>query len=83
VKNPLRSNSRKKLSESPNEPPGSGYFRYTNIIYQLIGVIAIAFGIGYFFDYLFQFSVPVFKLVFSIGGIILALYLVFKELNKK
>jgi F0F1-type ATP synthase assembly protein I len=83
VKNPLRSNSRKKRSDSSGESPGSGYFKYTNIIYQLIGIVAIAFGIGYFLDHIFQFSVPVFKLIFSIGGIILALYLVFKELNKK
>ena len=83
MKNPLRSNFKKKPSESADETPGSGYFRYTNIIYQLIGVIAVAFAIGYLLDRLFHLAVPVFELIFSFSGVILALYLVFKELNRK
>ena len=83
MRNLLRSNSKKKPSDSSEETPVSGYIRYTNIIYQLIGVIAVAFAIGYLLDYLLHLSFPVFKLIFSFGGVILALYLVFKELNKK
>jgi len=86
VKNPLRSNSRKKPSENSEEkrqPPLSGYAGYTNIIYTLIGTIAVAFGGGYLLDSVLHLSFPIFKIIFSFGGVILALYLVFKQLNRK
>lgn len=83
MKNQLPSNSRKKQSDSEDSSDKFAFARYTNIIYQLIGVIAIAFGAGYLLDRTFNLSFPVFKLIFSFGGVILALYLVFKELSKK
>ena len=80
----LRRNSfKKKPSDSPEGPTDSGYFKYTNIIYQLIGVVGVAFGIGYLLDKTFHLTFPVFKIIFAFGGVILALYLVFKELNRK
>jgi F0F1-type ATP synthase assembly protein I len=86
VKKFLRSNSRKKPSENSDKEdksPLEGYARYTNIIYLLIGTIALAFGAGYFLDKILNLSFPIFKVIFSFGGVILALYLVFKELNRK
>jgi F0F1-type ATP synthase assembly protein I len=91
VKNPVRNNSRKKLSDpSPEEaekdskiPEIYGFAKYSNIIYLMIGTIVLAVGAGYLLDKLFHFSFPVFKVIFSFGGVILALYLVFKELNRK
>jgi F0F1-type ATP synthase assembly protein I len=92
VKNRLRSNSKKKPSDSEQdeeqeEPKASpelyGFAKYSNIIYLMIGSIALSFIAGYFADKFFHFTVPVFKVIFSFGGVILALYLVFKELNRK
>ena len=82
----LRNNSRKKPSENFDEDskaPLSGYARYTSIIYQLVGTIVISFAIGYLLDRIFHLTFPAFKLIFAFGGVILALYIVFKELNKK
>jgi F0F1-type ATP synthase assembly protein I len=50
---------------------------------MLIGTIALAFAAGYLLDKVLNLSFPVFKVIFSFGGVILALYLVFKELNRK
>ena len=83
MKNPLRSSYKKKPSDSSEKPTDSGYFAYTNIIYQLIGTIAVAFGAGYLLDRVLNLSFPVFKIIFAFGGVILALYLVFKQLNRK
>jgi F0F1-type ATP synthase assembly protein I len=87
MKNPFRNKSKKKPSENPEEgnsdTPLSGYAKYTNIIYLLIGSVAISFAAGYLLDNLLHFSFPVFKLIFSLAGIILGLYLVFKQLNSK
>jgi F0F1-type ATP synthase assembly protein I len=87
MKNLLRNKSKKKPSESPEEgepeTPLSGYTKYTNIIYLLIGSVAVPFAAGYFLDNLLDLSFPVFKLIFSFGGVILGLYLVFKQLNSK
>jgi len=49
----------------------------------MLGAIAAAFAAGYFLDRIFGLSFPIFKLIFGFGGVILALYLMFKELNKK
>ncbi|MCY7408657.1 MAG: AtpZ/AtpI family protein [Chitinophagales bacterium] len=82
----LRHSFRKKPSEkqdSEKNNPVTDYARYSNIIYLLIGSVAFSFAAGYLLDWLFNFSFPVFKLIFSFGGVLLGLYLVFKELNRK
>ena len=91
MKNPPHNSSRKKPSDpSPEEaerdskvPEIYGFAKYSNIIYLMIGTIAVSFGAGYLLDKLFHLSFPLFKVIFSFGGVILALYLVFKELNRK
>ena len=87
MKNLLRNKSKKKQSENPEEEgpetPLSGYAKYTNIIYLLIGSVAVPFAAGYLLDNLLHFTFPVFKLIFSLAGVILGLYLVFKQLNSK
>jgi F0F1-type ATP synthase assembly protein I len=71
------------IGKEDEESPVSGYARYSNIIYLLIGSVTIAFAAGYFLDWMFNFSFPLFKIIFPFGGVILGLYLVFKELNRK
>jgi len=39
--------------------------------------------VGFILDRLTGWSFPVFKLIFSFGGVIVALYLIFKKLMKK
>jgi F0F1-type ATP synthase assembly protein I len=92
VKNQSPSNSRKKPSDSstPGEetkksglPDVAGFARYTQIVYLIIGAVAVAFGAGYLLDRWLQLSVPLFKVLFSFGGVIIALYLVYQQLNRK
>ena len=92
MKKLLRSNSRKKPSEASQQESHEeteaqkelyGFAKYSNIIYLIIGSIALSFLAGYLLDKFFHLSFPVFKVAFSFLGVILALYLVFKELNRK
>ncbi|MBA2421701.1 MAG: AtpZ/AtpI family protein [Chitinophagales bacterium] len=78
MKNLFRSNFRKKQRLSD-----SGYLFYTSIAYQLIAIISVGFLVGFILDRLTGWSFPVFKLIFSFGGVIVALYLIFKKLMKK
>ncbi|MBA2406509.1 MAG: AtpZ/AtpI family protein [Chitinophagales bacterium] len=78
MKSRFRSNSRKKPKLSD-----SGYLLYTSIAYQLIATISVAFIVGYILDRLSGWPFPVFKLIFSFGGVIVALYSIFKKLMKK
>ncbi|MBA3649382.1 MAG: AtpZ/AtpI family protein [Chitinophagales bacterium] len=57
--------------------------RYTQIAYQIIGTIAIGFIAGYFADKWLSPGFPLFELIFSFGAVIIALYLVIKNISKK
>lgn len=89
MKKLLRSNSKKKPSDSTEQEDQKdsnareleGLAKYSNIIYLIIGSVAVCFLAGYLLDKLFHTSFL--EVVFSFGGVILALYLVFKELNRK
>ncbi|MCS6990257.1 MAG: AtpZ/AtpI family protein [Chitinophagales bacterium] len=61
----------------------SGYARYFHLIYLMAGSIAVFFGCGYLLDKLLRLSVPVFKVILSFAGVVVALYLVYRELNRK
>jgi len=42
----------------------------------------IGFAFGYFVDHFFHFQLPIFKTLFSFGGVLLGLYIVIKEVSK-
>ncbi len=69
-------NSEKKQSDA------SAYARYSSIGFQLIAAVMIGFAFGYFVDHFFHFQLPIFKTLFSFGGVLLGLYIVIKEVSK-
>jgi F0F1-type ATP synthase assembly protein I len=56
------------------------YARYSNLAFQLIGIILAAFFIGWQIDKWVSIGFPLFTLIFSIIGIILSLYVLLKDL---
>ncbi|HUM48357.1 MAG TPA: AtpZ/AtpI family protein [Chitinophagales bacterium] len=59
--------------------------KYFSIAYQIIACIAVGFLAGYFLDKLTGWTFPVFKVVCSFGSVLMALYMIYKEVmgNKK
>ncbi|MFO7615626.1 MAG: AtpZ/AtpI family protein [Bacteroidales bacterium] len=58
------------------------YARYSNLAFKLIAVVLAAFFIGMLMDKWLNINFPIFTLVFSVGGLILTLYLLIKDLLK-
>jgi F0F1-type ATP synthase assembly protein I len=54
--------------------------KYFSIAYQIIACIALGFIAGYFLDRFTGWSFPVFKVVCSFGSVLVALYMIYKEL---
>ncbi|MBK9731855.1 MAG: AtpZ/AtpI family protein [Chitinophagaceae bacterium] len=54
--------------------------KYFSIAYQIIACIALGFIAGYFLDKWSGWTFPVFKVVLSFGSVLLALYIIYKEL---
>ena len=79
MKNTTPSNNktfRKKQSDASN------YMRYSGVGFQLIAAVMLGFGVGAFADYIFGLDIPLFKTLFSFGGVLLGLYIVVKEVLK-
>jgi len=58
------------------------YARYSNLAFKLIAVVLAAFFIGMLMDRWLNINFPLFTLIFSVGGLILTLYLLIKDLLK-
>lgn len=50
---------------------------------MMAGSIALFFGVGYLLDWLFALKLPVFKVLLSFAGVLVGLYLVFRELQRR
>jgi F0F1-type ATP synthase assembly protein I len=59
------------------------WFKYSNLAFQMIGVIVSTAIGGKYLDKWLNTSFPVFTLVLVIVGVFAALYLVLKDLLKK
>ena len=68
--------SRKKPFDS------TAYARYSGLGFMLIAAVTVGFGAGYFTDNFFNLHLPIFKTLFSFGGVLLGLYIVIKEVLK-
>lgn len=58
------------------------YARYSNLAFRLIAVILAAFFIGWQIDKWINIGFPLFSLVLSVGGLIITIYLMIKDLSK-
>ncbi|TSA35944.1 MAG: AtpZ/AtpI family protein [Porphyromonadaceae bacterium] len=56
------------------------YARYSNLAFKLIAVILAAFFIGWQIDKWINIGFPLFTLLLSIGGLIITMYLLIKDL---
>ena len=56
------------------------YARYSNLAFKLIAVILAAFFIGWQIDKLIPIGFPLFTLLLSVGGLVISLYLLIKDL---
>jgi len=56
------------------------YARYSNLAFKLIAVILAAFLFGWQLDKWINIGFPLFTLLFSVGGLIVSIYLMIKDL---
>ncbi|MBX7107318.1 MAG: AtpZ/AtpI family protein [Chitinophagales bacterium] len=54
--------------------------KYISLSYQIIACVVLGFIAGYYLDKWTAFSFPLFKVVCSFGSVLLALYIIYKEL---
>ncbi|GDX51863.1 hypothetical protein LBMAG27_09100 [Bacteroidota bacterium] len=75
-------------NETPNkssekkQSDASTYAKYSSVGFQLIAAVMFGFTAGYFTDLFFHLQLPIFKTLFSFGGVLLGLYIVIKEVSK-
>lgn len=74
---------KKPFDPVPEGNSNADAMKYLTISWQIIATILLCFAIGFVFDRLLGFTLPVFKLIFSIIGIFMALYIVIREINNK
>lgn len=61
----------------------NNYLKYSGIGFQIMGVVAVGFLIGYGLDKWLQTSKPYFTAVISVLFVVLALYIAFKDFLRK
>ncbi|MDL2315375.1 AtpZ/AtpI family protein [Bacteroidales bacterium OttesenSCG-928-C19] len=71
----------KKKSE--NQTPLKDYARYSSLAIQMILIILIGTFAGIKLDQWIQLSFPIFKIIFPIASVFLALYVALKDFLKK
>lgn len=61
----------------------NNFAKYSSISFQMLATIGVFAFIGYKLDQYKQTKAPIFTAVFSLIGVIISLYQVVKQLNKK
>ena len=61
----------------------NNFARYSSISFQMLATIGVFAFIGYKLDAYRQAKSPIFTAIFSLVGVIISLYQVVKQLNKK
>ncbi len=73
--------------EQPNQDNkdqrGTNFIKYTGIAFQMLATIGLFAFIGYKIDAYRNSAKPIFTAVISLIGVLLSLYQVVKQLNKK
>jgi len=74
---------KKSPYNSKNKPSDSQYIRYSSLGFQLIATIAIGMFIGVKLDDWLEMEKPIFTVCVSVFFVIIALYIVVKDLLKE
>lgn len=74
--------SKPKLSDDRNKSLYA-YARYSSLAFQMIVIILLFVFAGFKLDELTGWSFPLFKLIFSLLGVVLALYFALKDFIHK
>ena len=74
---PIKTPYKKKPADN-NE-----WMKYSSIAFQIVAIMLVGIGIGYFLDKQFVFRLPVFKLIFFFGAVIIALYSFIKQVSNR
>ncbi len=62
---------------------GSNFARYSSISFQMLGTIGLFAFAGYKLDAYRQSKTPIFTALLSLVGVVISLYQVVRQLNKK
>lgn len=73
----------KEGNDNKEENTSSSLVRYSGVGFQMLATIGLFAFIGYKIDQHQQSKKPIFTAIFSLLGVILSLYQVIKQLNKK
>jgi F0F1-type ATP synthase assembly protein I len=61
----------------------NNFAKYSSISFQMLATIGVFAFIGYKLDAYKQTTTPIFTAIFSLIGVVISLYQVVKQLNKK
>jgi len=66
-----------------NKKEVNNFAKYSSISFQMLATIGVFAFIGYKLDEYKQAKTPIFTAIFSLIGVVISLYQVVKQLNKK
>ncbi|RZK76838.1 MAG: AtpZ/AtpI family protein [Pedobacter sp.] len=66
-----------------NKKEVNNFAKYSSISFQMLATIGVFAFIGYKLDEYKQTKTPIFTAIFSLVGVVISLYQVVKQLNKK
>jgi F0F1-type ATP synthase assembly protein I len=66
-----------------NKKEVNNFAKYSSISFQMLATIGVFAFIGYKLDEYKQTKTPIFTAIFSLIGVVISLYQVVKQLNKK
>ncbi len=58
------------------------YLKYTSLAFQIVAAMLFFIAVGYFLDKWLHMTFPIFKLVFSILGVVAAMVVLFRMAGK-
>lgn len=73
----------KELKEDKKERSASSFVKYSSIGFQMLATIGLFTFIGHKLDKHQQNNKPILTAIFSLLGVVISLYQVIKQLNKK
>lgn len=77
----MEKNKPEKIKEKSN--PLNTYARYSSLAFQMMAIVLLFVYGGYKLDQWIEWTFPLFKLLLSLIGVILAIYFAIKDFIKK
>jgi len=73
----------KEVRKDKAESPANSFVKYSSIGFQMLATIGLFAFIGYKIDHYQQHDKPIVTAILSLIGVLISLYQVVKQLNKK